>query len=131
MLKTKSILKPREKSDGLRISIMSRHTLNDGLTPHPEINDSSYDEWLKILAPPLNLVGEYYKRGLPWRGFEQRYLDYLRQPDIQLEVKKLAERALSHQITILCVEDSPEYCHRRLLAEECKRLYSSLELVLL
>lgn len=64
MIYTKSILKPKEESDGIRISVMSRHTLNDGITSHPDINESSYDEWLKILAPSDQLVGDYYKRSL-------------------------------------------------------------------
>ena len=56
MLKTKSILYDKEDTDGLRISVMSRHTLNDGITPHPEITDSSYNQWLQILAPPVKLL---------------------------------------------------------------------------
>ena len=128
MLKTKSILYNKEATDGLRISVMSRHTLNDGVTPHPEILDSSYDEWIQILAPPARLIGDYYNRGLHWDKFEQRYLDYIRTSNIQIEVHKLAERSLDSVITLLCIEGSPEYCHRRLLAEECKRYQPDLVL---
>ena len=94
MLKTKSILYDKEDTDGLRISVMSRHTLNDGITPHPEITDSSYNQWLQILAPPVKLIGDYYKRDLPWEQFEQKYLDYIRSSNVQTEVQKLAERSL-------------------------------------
>ncbi len=52
MLKTKSILKPEETNDGWRISIMSKHTLNDWLTLDERITNSSYDEWLQISSPP-------------------------------------------------------------------------------
>ena len=126
MLKTKSILYDKEDTDGLRISVMSRHTLNDGITPHPEITDSSYNQWLQILAPPVKLIGDYYKRDLPWEQFEQKYLDYIRSSNVQTEVQKLAERSLDSVITLLCIEESPENCHRRLLAEECKRHISYL-----
>ena len=126
MLKTKSIILPREESDGTRISIMSRHTLNDGVTPHPKIISSSYDEWLSSLSPPAKLVGDYYKRGLPWEQFEQRYLEHIRQPEIKNEFQKLAEKSLDSVITLLCIEESPKYCHRRILAEECKRYEPSL-----
>jgi len=128
MLKTKSILYDKEDTDGLRISVMSRHTLNDGITPHPEITDSSYNQWLQILAPPVKLIGDYYKRGLPWEQFEQKYLDYIRSSNVQTEVQKLAERSLDSVITLLCIEESPEFCHRRLLAEECKRYQPNLVL---
>jgi len=128
MLKTKSILYDKEDTDGLRISVMSRHTLNDGITPHPEITDSSYNQWLQILAPPVKLIGDYYKRDLPWEQFEQKYLDYIRSSNVQTEVQKLAERSLDSVITLLCIEESPEFCHRRLLAEECKRYQPNLVL---
>ena len=128
MIKTKSILYDKEDTDGLRISVMSRHTLNDGVTPHPEITNSSYDQWLQILAPPAKLIGDYYKRGLPWKKFEQKYLDYIRSLNVQPEVQKLAEQSLDSVITLLCVEESPEFCHRRLLAEECKRYQPNLVL---
>ena len=128
MLRTKSILKPLEDADGVRLSVMSRHTLNDGKTPHPQITLKSYDEWSLIFAPPLKLVGDYYRRNLPWDEFEKRYLDYLRTPQVQMKVRALAERSLDSTLTLLCVEDSPDYCHRRLLAEECKRLQPEITL---
>lgn len=130
MLKTKSILEPKEDTDGLRISVMSRHTLNDGITPHPEITPSSYDVWLQCLSPPAKLLGDYYKRGLPGEQFEQRYLEYIRQPDVLIEVKELAKKSLDSIITLLCIEKSPDYCHRRLLAEECKKYQPLLYLII-
>jgi uncharacterized protein YeaO (DUF488 family) len=128
VLKTKSILKPKEESDGLRISIMSRHTLNDGITPHPKITKSSYDQWFRVLSPPVKLLGDYYKRALSWEKFEQGYIEYIRKAEIRIEVQNLAERSLDSVITLLCIEESPEYCHRRILAEECKKYQPSLVL---
>lgn len=130
MLKTKSILSLKEDSDGLRISVMSRHTLNDGITPHPKINSSSYDIWMPDLAPPSRLLGDYYKRGLPWEQFEIQYLEYLKHPYIQIKVQGVARKGLDLIITFLCIEDSPEYCHRRLLAEECKKYQPALALII-
>ena len=126
MLQTKSILEKIGETDGIRISIMSRHTLNDGVTLHPNITSSSYNLWIKSLSPPNKLVGDYYKRNLPWQDFENRYIEHIRQPKLQNEVKALAKLALEETITLLCIEDSPEYCHRRLLAEECRRYESDL-----
>ncbi len=117
---TGCILSTAQESDGVRISVMSRHTLNDGITADPRIPLTQYDEWLPILAPPLRLVGDYYKRGLAWEGFAQQYLAYLSRGDIPHHVEMLARRAEDQNITLLCIEQSHEYCHRRLLAEECK-----------
>ena len=128
MLKTKSILEQKEDLDGLRISIMSRHTLNDGKTPHPDIHPDSYDSWLPVLAPPARLIGSYYKRDLSWDKFEKEYLEYIMQPEVQIEIQNIIVRSMNSTTTILCIEDSPEYCHRRLLAEECRKLEPNLEL---
>lgn len=54
MLFTKSILKQKEKGDGIRISVMSRHTLNDGIILDDRIAKHSYDEHLQILSSPNN-----------------------------------------------------------------------------
>src|SRR3989338_7725310 len=120
-LYTKCILKEKYENDGIRISVMSRHTLNDGVTPDLQINEKKYDEHFKILAPPDKLVGDYYKRGLSWSNFEKSYLNFLRSPEVKQYVVNLTERALLNDITLLCIEETPEKCHRRLLAEECQR----------
>ena len=71
-------------------------------------------------------MGDYYKRGLPWEIFEQKYLEHIRQSQVQFEVQNLAIISLDSVITLLCIEDSPTYCHRKLLAEECKKYQPSL-----
>lgn len=127
MLRTKCILSPKSDVDGTRISIMSRHTLNDGKTPHPQIDRSSYDEWSPILAPPAELLGDYYKRDLTWEEFKARYLEYLQRPEVMLAVWALINRAIRMTVTLLCIEETPEHCHRRLLAEVCLQLQPDLE----
>lgn len=131
MLKTKSILAPIEISDGIRISIMSKHTLNDGITPDSRINYFMYSFWFPSLAPPSKLVGEYYKNNLPWGEYEKRYFEYIRQASVQTTAQNIARVSLRRDITLLCIEDTPKQCHRRLLAEECKRYEPSLALSIL
>lgn len=122
MLKTKCILAEKSSADGIRFSVMSRHTENDGITPHPGITEETYDYWLHEVAPEDNLVGDYYKRGLSWEEFERRYLAYLREGNRPQLVREIAILALFEDVTLLCIEPTPNHCHRRLLAEECKRL---------
>ena len=129
MLYTKSIFKPKEDDDGVRISVMSRHTLNDGVTPDERITLESFDEHLQVLAPPLKLIGDYYRRGLSWEGYVERYLHYIRSSAVVPHVSNLAERALGANVTLLCVEDIADKCHRRLIAEECKIYQHSLEVI--
>ena len=121
MLYTKSILKSKSSRDGLRVSVMSRHTLNDGKTQDTRITIDSYDKWLKELAPPDRLVRDYYSCKLNWNEYSKKYLSFLRQEEVSSKVKELAKEALEKDITLLCIEEIPNFCHRRILAEECQR----------
>jgi len=101
---------------------MSRHTLNDGITPDPRITRDRFVIHLPQLAPSPKLIGNYYKRKLPWEEFQIRYLQEMRADPAREFVRFLSRMSLKNVITILCIEETAEFCHRRLLAEECKRL---------
>ncbi len=124
---TKSIYKLPSDEDGVRISVMSRHTLSDGRTPDLAI--MPWHEHLKKLSPAEKDVGAFYRHELERQELLRRYREHLQEPDISLEVQKLAKRALQDDITILCVEENAADCHRGVLAEECKKYEPSLQVV--
>ena len=53
----------------------------------------------------------------------------IRGAEISGKVLSLAARSITEDITILCVEETPEFCHRRLLADECKKYEPNLQVV--
>lgn len=121
-LKTNCILTPRRQEDGYRISVMSRHTLKDGKTQDKRIvKGINFDDWMPYLAPPLKLVGDYYLRNLPWEKFEDRYIDFLQNKYQRHEIDNLIFLASIMSVSILCIEEKPDHCHRKLLATECQR----------
>jgi len=133
-LHTACIFTPKDRV-GVAISVMSRHTQNDGKTPderldknlHPEI----YDDWRRELAPPPYLVGSWYKKRIGWEEFEEEYRSFLKYDlHARLSLERLAFEALSSDITIMCVESTPEKCHRRILAEECVKIRPNLVVVI-
>lgn len=129
-LYTKSIHSERFPNHARHISVMSRHTEDDGITPDKKIVEGvSFDEWLRELAPPDKLVGAYYREELDWDEYERQYLDYLRGPGVRQQVHNFAKRCTNETITLLCVENEPDKCHRRILAEELHRLEPSLKIV--
>jgi len=129
-LYTESIVKPKNPEDQKRISVMSRHTLNDGKTPDARIIDGeTFDEWLKDFAPPSKLVGAYYRKEIQWEEFEQKYLEFLRSAETQPKVESFAKRCTEETITLMCIEDDPTHCHRRLLAEELQRYQPHLKII--
>lgn len=123
-LYTKCILHEPEPEDGLRVSVMSRHTLDDGVTPDWRIRD--YDIHVPSLGPSPRLIGSYKRKKIEWNEFARRYLEEIRMPKKHASVKTLARAASEYNITILCVEETADRCHRRLLAEECLRLMPGL-----
>jgi len=127
-LKTGSIYHPREAADGFRISV-SRHTC-DGFTLDPKITHASYDAWWMELAPPPSLVGARIKRGLSWERFEQAFDHYLLSPEAHRCLLLLAEISRDTDVTISCVCETPEECHRRLVAEACRRIDPSLHITI-
>jgi uncharacterized protein YeaO (DUF488 family) len=117
MLYAKPIKYPVHKSDGTRISVMSRHTLSDGITVDPEISSSQFDLWWPELAPSPKLIGDYYRRGLSWDDFSKRYIEEMGL--MSEKIATLAKLAVSSDVTILCVEEDPAACHRSLLNSLC------------
>lgn len=121
-----------EEEDGIirKISVMSRHTENDGKTPDQRIEEGiSFDEWRQEFGPPAKLIGAYYRDEISFEKFEKEYLGYLRSEKIKPMVESFAKRCCRESIILLCVEDNPEKCHRRLLAEELKRYEPHLTIV--
>jgi len=105
MIRTKSILDGASEEDGTRICVMRFVKERYG-----------YDEWLRELAPSIELLDDYRKRKIGWRGYEKRYLQ-------EMESRKELIRALKQRsdggetITLLCWEKDDRFCHRRLLKE--------------
>lgn len=126
-LHTRSIKAPKRDDDGVRISVMSRHTKEDGVTPDPEIHEGSYDEWWVVLAPPPRLIGAYCRKEISWDEFAAIFREYLMFPQVELLLWRLIKRARVSSVTILCAEDTPARCHRRLIAEMCSAIDPSLE----
>ena len=129
-LKTASIKRPVQENDGIRISVMSRHTLTDGVTPDPDITEASFDLWWPELAPPPRLIGSYYRYELSWEDFEDGFRRHLETPEAQQFLRWLIALAERTTVTILCVEATPERCHRRLIAEACRKMEPSLRIII-
>ena len=126
MLITKCIFAPVEKDDGLRVSIMSRHTLNDGITPDRRITRHSYENHYQMFAPPLTTVGAWYKEKIDWEEFTRQYTTHLEEKYVREHLAVLAREALHKNITLLCVEPTEDQCHRGILARICQELEPTL-----
>ena len=77
------------------------------------------------LAPTKELLGDYRKRRCDWAAYEDRFIALMRERQI--------ERTVSKEIVsgscLLCSEDKPHRCHRRLVAEYLKQHWGDVEIV--
>jgi len=95
--------------------------------PEPTID---WDIWMPVLAPSLELLRSYRAGSIPWESFAQRFHVEAIQDGAQ-HVQLLVDMCQNRTITILCAEEMPAQCHRRLVAEACQRLRPDLPVVIL
>lgn len=75
------------------------------------------------LAPTQDILDEYKKNKGDWGVYEQKFLELMRKREIE---KKIAP-ALIADGCLLCSEDKPHHCHRRLVAEYLKSHWGDVE----
>ncbi len=111
MLKTKSVQKKKAKTDGIRICIMRR------VKPHFE-----YDIWMPTLSPSTELLKDYHEQKVDWEKYEKLFAKEVFEANKEF-VEIVGEMAENHDVTLLCWEETPHLCHRRLVAEEVLRKF--------
>lgn len=76
-------------------------------------------------APTKELLSKYRKKQISWEEYTKEYISLLDERNIKAKVNP---KSLQH-CCLLCSEDSPEKCHRRLLAEYLQTLDPTIEIV--
>jgi uncharacterized protein (DUF488 family) len=87
------------------------------------IGDIEYVHLLE-LAPTKKLLDAYKKDGGDWSVYEKEFLDLMERRHIEKSVPK----DLVDQSCLLCSEDKPHHCHRRLVAEYLQRRWPGLSI---
>lgn len=89
-----------------------------------QIGDIDYKH-VPELAPTKALLSAYRKAEVDWSAYEERFLDLMRERRIEetLDPKLLEESCL------LCSEDQPHHCHRRLVAEYLRGHWGDINVV--
>ena len=79
---------------------------------------------LPDLAPTKDLPGDYRQGRIDWAAYEIRFLRLMRERRIEATVPKEIVR----DGCLLCSEDQPHHCHRRLVAEYLNDRWGGLEI---
>lgn len=78
---------------------------------------------LPSLAPTKEILDEYKKRGGEWDSYARKFIDLMEQRHIENISKTQLDGAC-----LLCSEDKPHHCHRRLVAEYLKEKWNDVEI---
>jgi uncharacterized protein (DUF488 family) len=77
------------------------------------------------LAPTQEMLDAYKKAKGDWAEYEKRFLDLMR----SRAVERTLDRAVLADSCLLCSEDKPHHCHRRLVAEYLRDQWGDVEIV--
>ena len=77
-----------------------------------------------ILAPTQDILDDYKKNKGDWKVYEQKFLALMEQRHIEQQVPK----ELVEEGCLLCSEDKPHFCHRRLVAEYLNNKWGGLKI---
>lgn len=79
---------------------------------------------LPVLAPTQDILDEFKKNKGDWAVYERKFLELMKKREIE---KRVDPSAISDGC-LLCSEDKPHYCHRRLVAEYLKESWGEVEI---
>jgi hypothetical protein len=75
-------------------------------------------------APTQDMLDAYKKQKGDWGEYEKRFLDLM----VQRRIEETVPREALDGACLLCSEDKPHYCHRRLVAEYLKAKWGDLDI---
>lgn len=78
---------------------------------------------LPALAPTQEMLDEYKKQHGDWETYEKRFLELMKQRRIEETIPREAVA----DGCLLCSEDKPHHCHRRLVAEYLKQHWGDVD----
>lgn len=76
------------------------------------------------LAPTQQMLDDYKKKHGPWDDYEKKFLNLMAERRIE-EIDK----ATVQDACLLCSEDKPHHCHRRLVAEYLRQKWGDVEII--
>lgn len=81
-------------------------------------------EHILDLAPTQDILDAYKKEGGDWDLYERRFLELIK----TRKIEQLVSRETLDGGCLLCSEEKPEHCHRRLVAEYLKDKWANVQI---
>jgi len=77
------------------------------------------------LAPTQDMLDAFKKHGGAWNDYEQRFGSLI----AERRIEQTVPRESLDEACLLCSEDTPEHCHRRLIAEYLRQKWGDVDIV--
>ncbi len=108
MIRTKSIYKPIEDSDGTRLLITRYYPRG--------VKKEHFDQWVRELSPSVELLKGYKEGTINQEQFTIQFISQIHSNIESIEaLQSVSEMARKTNITLLCYEREGEFCHRHLV----------------
>ncbi len=78
---------------------------------------------IPALAPTQDILDQYKKDGGAWEAYAQKFLDLM----MRRQIENLSRSDLDGGC-LLCSEDKPHHCHRRLVAEYLRDKWGDVQI---
>lgn len=79
---------------------------------------------LPELAPTQEMLANYRKRRISWEAYEALFMELMRERRIEQTISQ----DLVSDGCLLCSEDRPHHCHRRLVAEYLEHHWGNVDI---
>lgn len=80
---------------------------------------------LPELAPTQAMLDSYKKERRDWATYETSFLELMK----QRQIEKTVPKEIIADSCLLCSEDKPHHCHRRLVAEYLRQHWGDVDIV--
>ncbi len=77
------------------------------------------------LAPTKSILDRFKKDGGDWSTYQHDFTELMKERRVE---DKVSKEHLAHGC-LLCSEDTPDHCHRRLVAEYLKHHWGDVEII--
>ena len=96
----------------------------DDLAYFLELQEIDYVHLPEKFAPTKEMLDDYRKGRSNWKTYEDRFIELMCERRIEDTVPK----EIIEDGCLLCSEDKPHYCHRRLVAEYLKQHWGDVDI---
>ena len=108
-VRLKRVYEPASPDDGYRV-LATRYW------PRGVRKDVA-DEYTTKVAPSRQLLREFKHENLSWEAYTSLYMDEMCTEEARSEIRRLADIAKSRTITLMCVCEDENRCHRSLVKQ--------------